>query len=120
MSDNTPPPKPAPTYLHRLPKQHIYSQIEEDDSLSSGEDSDHGIYSEPEHIYSCIEDLRLGKRVNVEVEKDSDKSSAGECEVVEEVNKERKKNGKSKSEVGFELQIRCSFVDCSGAVIKLF
>ena len=53
-------------------REHIYSTIEDDDDDRSDAASDHGIYSEPEPFYSCIEDLKLGQKVNVEVEKDSD------------------------------------------------
>ena len=71
-------------------REHIYSTIEDDDDDRSDAASDHGIYSEPEPFYSCIEDLKLGQKVNVEVEKDSDISE-------EETNNGRNNVGKAET-----------------------
>ena len=80
---STPPPKPR-SQSRRSQQQHVYSTIEAD-----GDDSDHGCYSEPEPIYSSIDES--GRRVDVLVEKDSE----GEDTTL---GRKRKENGRKEYE----------------------
>jgi hypothetical protein len=125
-----PKPPPNPADLTRGSKcngiapprrrtEHIYSTIEdaENDPLDldldlpvlGGVGVGTGVYSEPEHFYTCIDDLseksksKLGEKVSVEVEKDSDISEEeGNSEGKKPELKQKPENGKHEFEVSME------------------